>query len=163
MEIVLIVVVGILVVLAIVGFALAPTMNKKGDAAAAQARELIGADPLRLDHKVIGLGTEPEEAGGLRGMGALAVSDTTLAFVTWAPRKAFVVPRANISSVTTEAADPRATDHSTIEVHLHHEEEGAVVAKFRVKSGLHDWLDAFGYDWGPEGRPPAPEVVDAED
>src|SRR5579862_8521550 len=99
MGIVLIVAIVVLAVVAIAALAFGPMLNKKGDAAVARCKEALGADQIRLiEPKANGFGTEPATAGGLRGMGCLAMNDTELMFVTWAPQKEFRVARSAISS-----------------------------------------------------------------
>ena len=74
--------------------ALNPVLNKKGDAAILRCKEALGADAITtIEPKANGFGTEPADAGGLRGMGCLALSATDLMFVTWAPQKEFRIPR----------------------------------------------------------------------
>lgn len=102
MGIVLVVLIVLVAVGVIAGLAFAPMLKKRGDAAAARCREALGADNIRLiEPKANGFGTEPGTAGGLRGMGCLALSDDALMFVTWAPQHEFRVDRSAITSVTT--------------------------------------------------------------
>ena len=83
----------VLVVVAIIVLAamavLNPILKKRADGAIEDARTALGGRPnVRLiEPKAVGHGSEPDEAGGLRGQGVLAVSETALVFVTWAPRK----------------------------------------------------------------------------
>ncbi len=106
MGIVLAVLVVLVIVVVVAGLALGPSLRKKGDAAVARCKEVLGADQIKLiEPKANGFGTEPATAGGLRGMGCLAMNDTELMFVTWAPQKEFRVARSAISSVATSADD----------------------------------------------------------
>ena len=102
--------------------------------------------------QAVGFGSEPDEAGGLRGQGVLAVSDTALVFVTWAPRKVHRIDRTAITGVGTQAPDARALEKATVEVTWTHPTEGPATASWRVAE-IARWLDALGYDWGPEGPP----------
>ena len=165
MNVLLIVLLVVVVVVIIAGLALTPMLNKKGDAAIARARELVGGkDAVKvIEPKATGFGTEPEEAGGLRGMGALAVGPDRLAFVTWAPQKEFTIERSAITKVDTAAEDPTAVQKTMIQLH-YASSEGDALAQFRIGRDLGDWLDELGYDWGPEGRPaPADDTAASDD
>jgi hypothetical protein len=153
MTVLIIVLVVIAVVVVIGALALNPVLKKRGDAAIETARaELGGRDKVTLiEPKAVGHGSEPEEAGGLRGQGVLAVSDEALTFVTWAPQKTFTLQRSKITGVTTSAADARAMDKSTIEVAFA-SGEGPAKVSFRLPE-VARWLDVLGFDWGPEGPP----------
>lgn len=149
--IVLLVVLALFVVAA---FALNPVLRKRGDAAVEEAtKQLGGADRVRLlEPKAVGFGSEPDEAGGLQGQGALAVSDDALVFVTWAPSKTFRLDRSTIGSVTTSAPDARVDDRAAVIVAFDHPDHPGATVSWRVPD-IARWLDALGYDWGPEGRP----------
>lgn len=154
MNVALIVLVAVVAIVIIGGLALTPMLNKKGDAAIARARELLGGkDAVKVvEPKATGFGTEPEEAGGLRGMGVLAASAERIAFVTWAPQKEFTIERSAITKVDTAAEDPTAVQKTMIQL-TYTGAEGDVTAQFRIGRDLGDWLDELGYDWGPGGRP----------
>ena len=153
-------VIVIVVVVVIAALALNPLLLKRGDAAIAEAREELGGrEAVRLiEPKAVGFGSEPDEAGGLRGQGVLAVSDEVLVFVTWAPRKTFRLERSAISSVSTSAPDARTLDRAAVIVAFEHPEHPEATVSWRVPE-IARWLDVLGYDWGPEGRPD----LDADD
>jgi len=137
----------------IASLVLNPILKKRGDTAIEDARAALGGrDQVRLiEPKAVGHGSEPDEAGGLRGQGVLAVSDTSLVFVTWAPRRSFQVERSAITGVTTSAPDARTLDKATVEVAFV-AASGPAKASFRLPE-VARWLDALGFDWGPEGPP----------
>lgn len=150
----LIIVLVVIVVIAVVAsLVLNPILKKRGDTAIEDARAALGGrDQVTLiEPKAVGHGSEPDEAGGLRGQGVLAVSDSALAFVTWAPRKTFRIERSAITGVTTSAPDARTLDKATIEVSFD-SAEGPAKASYRLPE-VARWLDALGFDWGPEGPP----------
>jgi hypothetical protein len=148
--IVLIVVVLVLVVAAL---AFNPMLQKRGDAAIEEARTALGGrERVRLlEPKAVGFGSEPEEAGGLRGQGVLAAGDDALVFVTWAPRRTHRLERSSITSVTTSAPDARVLEKAALIVGFDHPEHPGTVS-WRVPE-IARWLDELGYEWGPEGRP----------
>jgi len=150
----LIIVLVVVVILVLAAMAvLNPILKKRADGAIEDARTALGGRPnVRLiEPKAVGHGSEPDEAGGLRGQGVLAVSDTALVFVTWAPRNTFLIERTAITGVTTSAPDARVMDKATIEVAFT-SAEGPATASFRLPE-LARWLDVLGFDWGPEGAP----------
>ncbi|MCU0309932.1 MAG: hypothetical protein MUE36_03200 [Acidimicrobiales bacterium] len=149
-----IVAIVVVVVLVIAALAFNPLLAKRGDAAIAQAREELGGreSVLLLEPKAVGFGSEPEEAGGLRGQGVLALGADAMVFVTWAPRKVFRLPRAAVTSVTTSAADPRTLEKATVLVGFDAPGHDGSSVSWRVPE-IARWLDALGYDWGPEGPP----------
>jgi hypothetical protein len=153
MTILLVVLVAVVAIVVIGALSLNPVLRKKGDAAIELARtNLGGRDHVTLiEPKAVGHGSEPDDAGGLRGQGVLAVSDDALTFVTWAPQKSFTVPRSRITGVTTSAADARAMDKATIEIAFT-TADGPAKASFRLPE-VARWLDTLGFDWGPEGAP----------
>jgi hypothetical protein len=73
----------------------------------ARAREtalaLLAAEPVLVDDAANFFGRESRGVLQLRGNGCLALSDDTLAFAMWFPRRTLVVPRASITAV--EATD----------------------------------------------------------
>ena len=150
----LIIVLVVVVILVLAAMAvLNPILKKRADGAIEDARTALGGRPnVRLiEPKAVGHGSEPDEAGGLRGQGVLAVSDTALVFVAWAPRNTFLIARTAITGVTTSAPDARVMDKATIEVAFT-SAEGPATASFRLPE-LARWLDVLGFDWGPEGAP----------
>ena len=163
---------GLLIVLAVVvvigivvALALNPVLNKKGDAAILRCKEVLGADAITtIEPKANGFGTEPTDAGGLRGMGCLALSATDLMFVTWAPQKEFRIPRSAITKVDTSADDVAGAQKAMIMVSYATDDGATAVASWRLPE-LVEWLTALDYDFGPDG-PPAPvadEPADDED
>jgi hypothetical protein len=155
------VIVAIVVVAVVVIAALAfnPLLAKRADAAVAEAREELGGRErvVLIEPKAVGFGSEPEEAGGLRGQGVLALNADTLVFVTWAPRKVFRLALTDITSVTTSATDPRTLEKATVIVGYDAPEHAGSSVSWRVPE-IAPWLDALGFDWGPEGPP----VLDEE-
>ncbi len=152
MGIVLAVLVVLVIVVVVAGLALGPSLRKKGDAAVARCKEVLGADQIKLiEPKANGFGTEPATAGGLKGMGCLAMSDSDLMFVTWAPQKEFKLSRSAITSVATSADDLTGVQKAMIMV-TYTGDDGEVTASWRL-TDLVEWLTALGYDFGPEGPP----------
>ena len=153
MNVVVIVLIVIVVVLAVAALAFNPILQRRADAAIAEAREALGGrDRVRLvEPKAVGFGSEPEEAGGLRGQGVLAASDDALVFVTWAPRRTHLLSRSVITSVSTSAPDARVLDKAALIVGFDDPQHPGTVS-WRVAE-IARWLDVLGYDWGPEGRP----------
>ena len=153
MTILIVVLVAVVVIALLASLVLNPILQKRGDTAIEDARTALGGrDQVTLiEPKAVGHGSEPDEAGGLRGQGVLALSADKLAFVTWAPRKTFVLDRSAITGVTTQAPDARVMEKATIEVAFT-SAEGPATTSFRLPE-LARWLDALGFDWGPEGAP----------
>ena len=147
MQTVLIVLAVIVVVVVIAGFAAGPMMKRSESAAADRARELVGgADRVaRLEPRSVGFGTDPEEAGGLKGMGVLAASDTDLAFVTWRRVQEFRIDRATVTAV--EAATANVVDSRKGMVEVHYTEPGK--------------MPAVASDWAPSSPRVRPEPSDA--
>jgi len=155
MGVVVIVLVVVVVVGIVAALAFAPMLNKKGDAAVARCKEALGADAItEIEPKANGFGTEPPAAGGLRGMGCLALSDSDLMFVTWAPQKEFRVPRSAITSVSTSADDLAGVQKAMIVVAYTGDDGAEVTASWRL-TDIVEWLTALGYDFGPDGPPVA--------
>ena len=164
MNVVLIVLAVIVVLGIVIALALNPLLNKKGDAAIARCKEVLGADNVvEIEPKANGFGTEPAEAGGLRGMGCLAVSETDLMFVTWAPQKEFHIKRSAITGVDTSTDDIGGTQKAMVMVTYTTDGGESAVASWRLPE-LTEWLPVLGFDFGPDG-PPAPkdESVDDQD
>jgi hypothetical protein len=107
------------------------------------------------------MGTEPEEAGGLRGMGVLAITDTDLMFATWAGPKDWRIARSAITDVDTDNTDPASAHKLTINV-TYTGADGEATAMFRLGEPV-PWLIELGYDWGPEGPPSLDEDDDEDD
>ena len=149
----IIVLVAVVVIAVLVALVLNPILQRRGDTAIEDARAAVGGrdNVTLIEPKAVGHGSEPDEAGGLRGQGVLVLSDDKLAFVTWAPRKTFSLDRSAITGITTSAPDARVMDKATIEVAFT-SAEGPATTSFRLPE-LARWLDALGFDWGPEGPP----------
>lgn len=144
------VIVGIAIVALLVT---APLMKKNEEAAVGRAKELAGGNDAVtiIEARAVGFATEPEEAGGLRGMGVLAASADRLVFVTWRPQREYVIDRATVTKVDTST--PNVADANKAMIEVAHSQDGApVTASFRVPDPI-DWLDELGYDWGPDGKP----------
>jgi hypothetical protein len=153
MGIVLIVVVAVVAIVAIAALAFGPVLNKKGDAAIARCKDTLGADRIVLiEPKANGFGTEPATAGGLRAMGCLALSDTDLMFVTWAPLKEFRISRSAITKVATSTDDLAGVQKAMVMVTYTADDGSEVTASWRLPD-LVEWLTALDYDFGPDGPP----------
>ena len=139
-----IVVVAVVVVVALV--ATNPMLRKREDEAIAAVKEQLGGLDL-IEPRTTAMGTEPEEAGGVRGMACLGLSDAELMAVTWAGRKTWRIPRASVTLVDSSSDDPGTTPKSTITVTYARPEGGEATAMFRLRDAA-DWLDALGY--GPD-------------
>jgi hypothetical protein len=158
----LIVLAVVVVVVVLVGLALNPLLKKKRDTAVLACQAALGADRiLEMEPKANGLGTEPSEAGGLQGMGCLAVSDTDLMFVTWAPRNEFRISRSAITGINTSSDDIGAAQKATVLVTYTTDDGSPAVASWRLPE-LVSWLTVLDYDFGPEGAP-APRILDDDD
>jgi hypothetical protein len=153
MTVLIIVLVAIVVIALVASLVLNPILKKRGDTAIADAQAALGGreNVTLIEPKAVGHGSDPDEAGGLRGQGVLAISDAALAFVTWAPRKSFRIERSAITGVSTSAPDARTLDKATIEVAFT-SASGPATTSFRLPE-VARWLDALGFDWGPEGPP----------
>jgi hypothetical protein len=145
-----IVLIVVVVLVVGIGLALSPMLNKKGDAAIDRIKESMGSYDL-FENKAVAMGTEPDSAGGVRGLAAMAVNADTLMVVTWSGPNEFSLPRSAITSVETEATDPAGVQKALITVHFD-TGDGPALARIRVPQPV-EWLDALGYDWGPEGKP----------
>jgi hypothetical protein len=153
MTTVIIVFVVIAAIAVIASLVLNPILRTRADTAIEDARAALGGreNVVLIEPKAVGHGSEPDEAGGLRGQGVLALGADALVFVTWAPRKTFRLERSAITGVTTSAPDARVMDKATFEVAFT-SAEGPATTSFRLPE-LARWLDALGFDWGPEGAP----------
>ena len=162
MNAVLIVLAVIVVIGIIIALALNPLLNKKGDAAILRCKEALGADKiLEIEPKANGFGTEPAEAGGLRGLGCLAVTDSDLMFVTWAPQKEFRIARSAITGVDTSTDDIGGTQKAMVMVTYDTDGGASAVASWRLPE-LTEWLTVLGFDFGPDG-PPVPKADEADE
>ncbi len=150
---VLVIVLVVLVVLGVIALiAFNPMLKKREEAAVAVMKERFGANErLVVDLRATAMGTEPEEAGGVRGMSVLAVNTEELLAVTWSGLNQWSVPRSAITAVDSSAADPEAVQKATIIVTFT-TADGDATASFRLKEPI-PWLTELGYDWGPDGPP----------
>jgi len=163
MSVPLIILIVVLIIIVGVALALNPLLNKKGDAAIALVKGSLGADRiLEIEPKANGFGSEPAEAGGLKGMGCLAVSDTDLMFVTWAPQKEFRIARSAITDIATEADDLATTQKAMVMVTYTTDDGSSAVARWRLPE-LVLWLTVLGYDFGPDGPPVPQSDADGDD
>jgi hypothetical protein len=159
MEVALIVLAVVVVIGIIVALALNPVVRKANDRAIARCWERLGRDRIRvIEPRAVGFATEPEDAGGLRGQGCLAVNDEELLFVSTGQQKEFAIPRSAIRSVET-SGDARSRMKASLMVTYEDPEHGEVQASWRL-TDMPDWLSALDYDWGPEGPPPPEEAND---
>lgn len=148
----MIVLIVVVVIVIIAGLALNPLIAKRNDAAIAACKDALGRDDIRvIEPRAVGFASDPEEAGGLRGQGCLAVNATDLMFVTTAGQKSYRIPRSAVTSVDT-SGDPRSDEKATLIVTYTDSERGAVTASWRLVE-VPAWLVELGYDWGPEGPP----------
>lgn len=152
MNIGLIILIAVVAVVIIAGLALNPVIAKKNDAAIKVCKDALGADRIKvIEPRAVGFATDPEEAGGLRGQGCLAVTDTDLMFVTTAGQKQFRIPVSAVKAVDA-TGDPRSDAKTMLTVSYADQEHGDVTASWRLVE-VPVWLDALGYDWGSEGPP----------
>jgi hypothetical protein len=135
------VVVVIIVVVALV--ASNPLLRRREDEAIAAVKQQLGSVDL-IEPRTTAMGTEPEEAGGVRGMACLGLSDAELMAVTWAGGNTWRIPRASVTAVDSSSDDPETAPKSTITVTYARPEGGEGVAMFRLRDA-GDWLDALGY------------------
>lgn len=148
----LVIVIAVVAVVIIAGLALNPVIAKQNDAAIKVCKDALGADRIEvIEPRAVGFATEPDEVGGLRGQGCLAVNDTDLMFVTTAGQKQFRVSRSAIKSVDT-SGDPRSDVKAMLLVTYTDDEHGEVTASWRLVE-VPRWLEVLGYDWGSEGPP----------
>jgi hypothetical protein len=157
------VIVAVIVAIAVV-VALAatnPMMRRREDEAIATVKEQLGTCEL-IEPRTTAMGTEPEEAGGVRGMSCLGLSDAELMAVTWAGGNTWRIPRASVTAIDTSADDPAAAPKATITVSYARPEGGEATAMFRLRDAV-DWLGALGYDDGSPDTVAADDGDDVED
>jgi hypothetical protein len=149
------VIVSVVVALAVI-VALAatnPMMRRREDGAIATVKGQLGTVDL-IEPRTTAMGTEPEDAGGVRGMVCLGLNDAELMAVTWARGSSWRIPRASILAVDTPADDPTVVPKATVTVTFARPGGGEATAMFRLRDAP-DWLTALGYDWGSDGPPEA--------
>jgi hypothetical protein len=151
-------VVSVVVALAVI-VALAatnPMMRRREDEAIATVKGQLGAVEL-IEPRTTAMGTDPEDAGGVRGMACLGLGDAELMAVTWARSVEWRIPRASVLGIDTPADDPRVAPKATVTVTYARPEGGEATAMFRLRDAA-DWLSALGYDWGSDGPPGAEDA-----
>jgi hypothetical protein len=140
--VVVLVVVALVVIVALA--ATNPLMRRREDEAIAGVKAQLGAVEL-IEPRTTAMGTEPEEAGGVRGMVCLGLSDAELMALTWARGHAWRIPRASVRSVDSPADDPGAVPKATITITYVRPDGDEATAMFRLRDAA-DWLDALGWD-----------------
>jgi hypothetical protein len=151
------VVVAIAVIVALA--ATNPMMRKREDEAIAAVKSQLGTFEL-IEPRATAMGTEPEDAGGVRGMVCLGLGDAELMAVTWAGGKTWRIPRPSVLSVDSPADDPVAVPKATVTVTYARPEGGEATAMFRLRDAP-DWLAALGQ--GDGGGPSSPSLEKASD
>src|SRR3954451_19182464 len=139
------VIVAIVVAVAVV-VALAatnPMMRRREDEAIAAVKDQLGKHEL-IEPRTTAMGTEPEEAGVVRGMACLGLNDAELMAVTWAGKATWRIPRASVTAVDTPADDPTTAPKATITITYARPDGGEATAMFRLRDAA-DWLSALGY------------------
>ena len=165
MTYVLIVLIVVVVVVIVALAATNPMMRKREDAAIKAVKDEIGADNVSLiEPRSTAMGTDPEDAGGLRGMACLALGPTELIAASWVGTKLWRVDRSVITGVDSAADDPASVQKATITVTYTTEEAegGEATAMFRLREPA-EWLTELGYDWGEAGPPEVDADGDDED
>jgi hypothetical protein len=154
-----IIILAIVVILVLAAFN--PVMRRKEDVAIKTVKDRLGPDAIKvIEPRTTAMGTDPEEAGGLRGMSCLAVNDEELMAVTWTGLREWHIPRSSITGVDSAADDPTSVQKATVTV-AYTTPEGEATAMFRLREPVA-WLTELGYDWGPDG-PPSDGADAAED
>jgi hypothetical protein len=162
-------IVSIVLVVVIVGALAAtnPMMKKREDAAIKHVKDELGKDNIKvIEPRTTAMGTDPDDAGGLRGMSCLAVTDDRLMAVTWSGLKEWSIDRSAITGIDSAADDPASVQKGSILV-TYKPEAGAtdaaeVTAMFRLREPV-TWLKELGFDWGPDGPPPDDDADEADD
>jgi hypothetical protein len=159
----LIVLIVVVVVVIVALAATNPMMRKREDAAIKAVKDELGADNVALiEPRTTAMGTDPEDAGGLRGMACLALGPNELVAATWVGTKLWRVDRSAITAVDSAADDPGSVQKATITVTYSTDavESGEATAMFRLREPA-EWLTELGYDWGEAG-PPETETDEAD-
>ncbi len=156
----------VLIVIAVVAIlALAatnPMMKKREDAAIKAVKDKLGKDTIRvIEPRTTAMGVDPEEAGGVRGMSCLAITDSTLMAVTWSGLHEWSIDRSTIVGVDTATDDPAAVQKASIMVAFTTTDGSEATAMFRLREPVA-WRKELGYDWGPDGPPPDEDEESAE-
>ncbi len=158
-------VLAIVIVVVVIGALAAtnPMMKKREDAAIKAVKDKLGKDNIKvIEPRTTAMGTDPEEAGGVRGMSCLAITDEDLMAVTWSGLNEWSIKRSAITGVDTAADDPTAVQKASIVITFT-AADGEATAMFRLREPI-PWLKELDFDWGPDGPPPdEDEDDDAED
>jgi hypothetical protein len=142
--VIVIVVVAVVVIVALV--ALNPMLRRREDEAIATVKRELGGTEL-IEPRATAMGTDPEEAGGIRGMACLGMSDGELLAVTWTGSASWRIPRSSVVAVESPADDATAVPKATVTITYEHD-EGQATAMFRLRDAS-DWLTALGGDVPP--------------
>ena len=146
------VVVAIAVIVALA--ATNPMMRRREDEAIAAVKEQLGAVEL-IEPRTTAMGTEPEEAGGVRGMACLGLERRRAdGRHLGRARQRGASPGRRSPRSTRPADDPAAAPKATITVTYARPEGGEATAMFRLRDAA-DWLERPGLrdGSGDEGRP----------
>jgi hypothetical protein len=156
------IVVAVVIIAVVVALAVTnPMMRRREDAAIAAVKEQLDTVEL-IEPRTTAMGTEPKDAGGLRGMACLGLGNAELVAVTWARSATWRIPRPSILSVDAPA-DPPAGAKATITVTFARPEGGEARAMFRLRDAPA-WLDALGYrDGDGEASDPEPDEPEEGD
>jgi hypothetical protein len=152
--VIIVVVVAVVVIVALV--ALNPMLRRREDEAIATVKRELGGTEL-IEPRATAMGTDPEEAGGIRGMACLGMSDGELLAVPWTGSASWRIDRSSVVAVESPADDARAVPKATVTITYEHD-EGQATAMFRLRDA-GDWLTALG---GEVPGADAGAVVDSE-
>jgi hypothetical protein len=151
--VIIVVVVAVVVIVALV--AMNPMLRRREDEAIATVKHELGGTEL-IEPRATAMGTDPEDAGGIRGMACLGMNDAELLAVTWTGSASWRIPRASVVGVESPADDPTTVPKATVTI-TYAREDGEATAMFRLRDA-GDWLEALG------GEVPATEAdVDGVD
>jgi hypothetical protein len=153
--VIIIVVVAVVVIVALV--VTNPMMRRREDEAIAAVKRELGGTDL-IEPRATAMGTDPEDAGGIRGMACLGMNAGELLAVTWVGSASWRIPRAAVVSVESPVDDPSTVPKATVTITYAHE-DGEATAMFRLRDA-GEWLAALGT--GLAGTDSTGPVVDAE-
>ncbi len=157
-------VLAIVIVVVVIGALAAtnPMMKKREDAAIKAVKDKLGKDAIKvIEPRTTAMGVDPEEAGGVRGMSCLAITEDDLMAVTWSGLNEWSIKRSTITGVDTAADDPSAVQKASIMITFT-TGDGEATAMFRLREPV-PWLKELDYDWGPDGPPPDEDEDEADD
>lgn len=123
-----------------------PLMRRREDEAIAAVKAQLGPVEL-IEPRTTAMGTDPEEAGGVRGMACLGLGPAELIAVTWARGASWRIPRAAVRAVDTPADDPAGAAKATVTITYARPDGGGATAMFRLRDAA-DWLTALGAGGG---------------